>query len=503
MTEYPSHNGENTRRGDRFFARSLLPEDVVPTADHRDKNRRVAIIGAGVSGLCAAIELERMGFTVSVFEATSYPGGRIHTWRTADGLHGELGARRIPRHHQLVLDYLRRFGVAIRNLPAQNNAAWSVVNEIRTRATEDDASSCFVEATIEGVLEDLTDADIFELLDGPIQSDALVRLDQKSFPELFQKHLSDADYTRRMHVTGAHHYRNVSAASGIVDWINWGCDEVVEAVDGLDELTRKMAESLDSGVRYREAVVEISCTDDGVDVVSTRSHARTAKNRFEFAVCCVPTHALKDIRVDPPFSAERNSAISELKYSPAAKTLMVTNRFWEDEGIFGGCSVTDLNIHQCCYPNDNTTIDNNRWMRRDRARSLTPGVLVAGYRWEGHARRFAHLSQAQRDEQTVSDLQVLHPRHRPQIVETFHQMWPHAYAFFGPGERTRVLSALRKPHPQPIPRVFFAGEHLSASQGSVQGALEAAHRAIAQLHEHASLTKGKRYGCNSKTTQLA
>jgi predicted NAD/FAD-binding protein len=43
------------------------------------ESRRIAVVGAGVSGLVAAAELQRAGHDVHVFEAAGYPGGHTNT----------------------------------------------------------------------------------------------------------------------------------------------------------------------------------------------------------------------------------------------------------------------------------------------------------------------------------------------------------------------------------------------------------------------------------------
>src|SRR5262249_61834032 len=57
----------------------------------------VVILGAGLAGLCAALELERRGHTCTILEAeTTHVGGRARTLRFDAGLYGEAGAQAMP-----------------------------------------------------------------------------------------------------------------------------------------------------------------------------------------------------------------------------------------------------------------------------------------------------------------------------------------------------------------------------------------------------------------------
>ena len=93
------------------------------------KGASVVILGAGLAGMTAAFELGRAGYKVDILEYNDRPGGRNWSLRGGDayaelggetqrclfdeGLYLNPGPWRIPYHHHAILDYCRRFGVAL------------------------------------------------------------------------------------------------------------------------------------------------------------------------------------------------------------------------------------------------------------------------------------------------------------------------------------------------------------------------------------------------------
>jgi monoamine oxidase len=87
--------------------------------------KKIIIIGAGVAGLSAAYELTQFGHDVTILEARTRPGGRVHTLREPfdDGLYAEAGAARIPDDHNLTLKYVKLFNLPLEPMyPAQLSA---------------------------------------------------------------------------------------------------------------------------------------------------------------------------------------------------------------------------------------------------------------------------------------------------------------------------------------------------------------------------------------------
>ena len=77
--------------------------------------KKVLVLGAGMAGLVAAYELSKLGHDVTVLEARTRPGGRVHTLREpfSDGLFAEAGAARIPENHDLTHKYVKEFALPL------------------------------------------------------------------------------------------------------------------------------------------------------------------------------------------------------------------------------------------------------------------------------------------------------------------------------------------------------------------------------------------------------
>src|ERR1700686_2251652 len=93
------------------------------------KGASVLILGAGVAGMTAALELRNAGYKVQILEYNDRAGGRSWSLRGGDSftelggatqkcefdkdLYLNPGPWRIPYHHRALLDYCRRLGVAL------------------------------------------------------------------------------------------------------------------------------------------------------------------------------------------------------------------------------------------------------------------------------------------------------------------------------------------------------------------------------------------------------
>jgi monoamine oxidase len=84
---------------------------AIAMAEARPPAKKILILGAGLAGMCAALEFINAGHDVTILEARMRPGGRVLTLREpfSDGLYAEAGAARIPPDHDLTRKYVNQF----------------------------------------------------------------------------------------------------------------------------------------------------------------------------------------------------------------------------------------------------------------------------------------------------------------------------------------------------------------------------------------------------------
>src|SRR6201996_6192907 len=104
------------------------------------KGASVLILGAGLAGMTAALELRNAGYKVKLLEYNASAGGRNWTLRGGDsftelggftqkcefedGLYINPGPWRIPYHHRALLDYCKRLNVALESFIQLNHNAY-------------------------------------------------------------------------------------------------------------------------------------------------------------------------------------------------------------------------------------------------------------------------------------------------------------------------------------------------------------------------------------------
>ncbi|GAA6619988.1 FAD-dependent oxidoreductase [Scytonema sp. NUACC26] len=456
---------------------------------------KVVILGAGMAGLSAAIELEKRGHTCVILEADrSHIGGRVRTLRFEDGLYGDLGAMRIPKTHTLTRHYIDLCGLELRPFVSNNPEAYYYMRSGRVRVKDADKlpqiyslSGSESELTpddvwdivVENRLDKLSEEEKAEIFAEYPQSAAIREMDEQSFLQWCKvSQLSDDALEMMLTARGLSDLIDSSALSIIRLEENLKND-LEEIVGGMDLLPTVLASLLKSKPRMGCEVIGLERDDEAQKATAIYRESGTIKREEgDFVLCTIPFPVLS--RLNTPFSGSKQRAIRELFYESSVKVLALANRrFWEaDDGIYGGGTYSDLPIATTYYPNDNARA-------KDPEVSASPGVMLASYSWGSRARRLGDLRPRKRHEVVQQALGLIHPQINEngvlQRMESWnwdnHRWSQGAFTFMKPYQQLGLYKDVIAPEG----RIYFAGEHASIQFAWIEGAVESSLRAVREM----------------------
>jgi monoamine oxidase len=475
------------------------------------KGASVLILGAGLAGMTAALELSKAGYKVQILEFNNRAGGRNWTLRGGDqfvelggykqtcefeqGLYINPGPWRIPYHHRALLDYCKRLGVALEPfIQLNHNAYLHAVRAFggvpqRIRAIKADfqgqVSELLAKATQQGKLDEAVSKEDQEVLLQALRSWGAL----------------DSNYKYNANLISAQFRGYVRAPGGGLDGEPLPSDPVglsdvlksrvwrylqnfahynfqttmFQPVGGMDMIGKAFAKEVGHLIRYNARVTQIQQNDRGVTVtyVDTTNRSSTLQAKADWCVCTIPLSILSQIAIE--VSSPIQAAIDAVPYAGSVKIgLQFKRRFWEeDEAIYGGISYTDLPIRQIAYPNYGF----NRTGR---------GVLLGAYLFEGaNCYEFTAMPPAERVASAVEFGATIHPQYKMEFENGVAVAWHRVPFTLGcSGEWTEAARAKHyKNLCQVDGRIVLAGEHASDLPAWQEGAILSALDAIARLHD--------------------
>src|SRR3954469_10691768 len=474
------------------------------------KGASVLVLGAGLAGMTAALELRKAGYKVQVLEFNSRPGGRNWTLRGGDsftelggatqtcefeqGLYINPGPWRIPYHHHAVLDYCKRLNVALEPFIQLNHNALlhaskafggkpQRIREIKTDF-QGQVSELLAKAANQGKLDDAVSKDDKEILLQALKSWGALDKDYG-----YKSNLISAEFRGFAKQPGgglgaAPKPGEPIALSDILRSRMWRYLQnfalhefqttMFQPVGGMDMIGKAFAREIGDLIRYDAKVTQIQQDSGGVTVsyVDTKNPATPLQAKADWCVCTIPLSILSQLPLD--VGARMKAAIDAVPYASAVKVgLQFRRRFWEeDEAIYGGISYTNLPIRQIAYPNTGY----NRGGR---------GVLLGAYLFEGaNAYEFTSLAPAERVARAVEFGAQLHPQYKTEYENGISVAWHRVP--FTLGCAGSWSDAARAEHYDNLcridGRIVLAGEHASYIPAWQEGAILSALDAISRLH---------------------
>lgn len=432
------------------------------------------VIGAGLSGLEAALLLQDAGLDVLVLEADDRLGGRI--W-TLDGVPGrpEAGGTEIAKGYARVRDMITRLGLQTGNWleSADLNFALNV-----------DGTTMPISGWPESELNKLVGKERNTGPFGPFalpmiyapRPSPLSELDSWLAPDAQQFDIAYGDYLRE--IGASEEARRLIATQVPADSLDgvsalWqmrlarfqqemgGLDGLVRLSDGSSRLPEGMAAMLKREVRFGIQVAGVDTTDTGVTVQDAAGRSYRAR----FCVCSAPLGVLGKISFNPALPGLHAAAVSRIP--PGDNTSVyfhVKEPYWEQDGLPGAV-----------------------WSTTTMGRVMKYSGADGYYLWMNKSgaanREFRNLGNAEIRERAMAELVAARPSTAGRVEITAVMNWYRQpfqqghIPFRAPGDITKFGNVLAAPHG----RVHFAGDYTAVLNVGLEGAMESGERAALEI----------------------
>ena len=398
---------------------------------------RVVVLGGGIAGLVAAYELQALGYTVTVLEARTRPGGRNYTVRGGDvvnlldrsvqhcnwesGHYQNFGPARLPSIHPHILGYCRKLGVELqvevnmsRSAHLQNDAAMggqpAVLRQVEND-TRGHVSELLMKCMNQGALDaDVTGEDRQRMLDflrvyGPLdQAGKYVGSDRAGYSRM----AGAGDVTGVLsQPIDMHTLLDAKFWQGMLFDEQFDMQATMfQPVGGMDRIPYAFAKALGEIVQYNAAVTAFNKAGNGVEVRYTKDGSPKTITA-DYCICALPLTTMR--RIDNNLDAAHKRVVNESTYAHAYKIAWESRRFWEqDYNIYGGLEFCSTGCSPIWFPSAGLFSDR--------------GIVVSGYSDELD-QPFAKLSLEEKFAESRKSIDRLHPGHGAELQNAVYYGW--------------------------------------------------------------------------------
>jgi len=299
----------------------------------------IIIIGAGLSGLYAAMLLEEDGKDIRVIEAADHIGGRLKTYHH-NGIHIEAGGEQIGASYARIRYAAEKLGIALTadqsgspltayhfNGQLLNLDDWAALNNHPFPESFKKSAPSAALFRAASLAQPLTSPlDWQDPQYAPYDVSGHVFLEKMGFSPQARALI---DHSLNGNSLESYSMMNLYRSLGLFSQSR-GMGPSLYVKAGAQNLPQAMANSLRRPVLTGQQVSEITVTPDAVTIDTQSGQSFRCKQ----AICSLPFGALRHVQINAPLNPVQTSAIAQLPYTQILQIHgEVGTAFWEQDGL--------------------------------------------------------------------------------------------------------------------------------------------------------------------------
>lgn len=299
----------------------------------------VVIVGAGLSGLAAALELRKSNLSFVVLEARNRPGGRVYSKQTDGNVAIDFGAQWIsPKHHRMK-KLISNFGFSTVSTYKKGKTIYEFNQKVSFQKFPPITGIGYID--IYQFSQKLNRHSNQLFAKAPWESPTAYQLDQITMLQYLEKHM----YTKlgKRYITLLFEEMLCSKLNDVsaldVMWCiktagnvhNIKKSEKLWIEEGAGDLMEAIASSLSGKMEYNCPVQKIAYNREGVSILTNKNCWKARR-----AIIAVPPNLQTQIEFEPPLPTIK-SQLNERSWMPSVIKFIIFYKtpFWRKLNLTG------------------------------------------------------------------------------------------------------------------------------------------------------------------------